>query len=189
MKKLTDGEQLNKGHAGRNSAIGFLMGMLLGGLVDSFTGDYGFATVAGMILGVLIGYRSAGRFHLMEYSPRVVRYLVISGILFFASLLAFFYLIGEQSRSEFSVMVALVPVLFGAFFTAALGYAISTLDELQRRIQVEAIAIGFGITGLIVLAIGLLGLVGMSQPDWLMVIPIMIGAWLVGKLWTRWRYR
>jgi hypothetical protein len=51
----------------------------------------------------------------------------------------------------------------------ALGYAVSTLDELQSRIQVKDIAIGLGIIALITLAFGLLGLAGMPQPDWLMV--------------------
>lgn len=188
MKKTVDEERLGKRHAGRNSAIGFLVGMLLGGLVDSYTGDYGLATVTGMILGALFGYRSAGGIHLMEYSPRVVRYLVISGLLFFASLLASIYLLDRQSANGFSLIVALIPALFAAFFILALGYAISTLDELQRRIQVEAIAIGFGITVLIALTIGLLGLAGMPQPDWLLMMPIMVGGWLLGKLWIRWRY-
>lgn len=183
-----DEEQQNKEHARRNSAIGFVVGMLFGGLVDAFRGDYGLATVIGMILGTLIGYRSAGRFHLMEYSPRVVRYLVFSGVLFFVSLLASFYLLDQQSGGSLSIIAALIPLLFGGLFVLTIGYAISTLDELQRRIQVEAIAIGFGITILIALTIGLLGLAGMPQPSWMMVTPIMVCAWLIGKLWTRWRY-
>lgn len=189
MKKPIDGEQLEKGHARRNSAIGFVLGMLLGGLVGSYTGNYGLAIVTGMILGALLGYRSAGRLNLMEYSPRAMRYLIVSGLLFFSTLMAFSYLIDRQNGSSFGVMAALLTVLFAALFTLAVGYAISTLDDLQRRIQVEAIAIGFAITGLIVLLIGLLGLTGMSQPDWLLVTPIMIGGWVIGKLLLRLRYR
>ena len=39
------------------------------------------------------------------------------------------------------------------------------------------------------LTIGLLGLAGIPQPDWLVVMPIMVGGWLIGKLWIRWQYR
>lgn len=189
MKKASDGESLDKARAARNSAIGFVLGMLLGGLVDSFTGDYGLATIAGMILGALIGYRSAARLDLMEYPPHVIRYLVISGALFFASLLAAFYLIDQQRADSSNMAIALFPSLLGALFVLTLGYAISTLDELQRRIQLEAMAVGFGITAVIVLTVGLFGLTGVSQPDWMLLVPIMAVAWLVGKLWTRWRYR
>lgn len=189
MKKASDGETLDKAHAARNSAIGLVLGMLLGGLVDSFTGDYGLATVAGMILGALAGYRSAAPLDLMEYPPRVIRYLALAGVLFFASLLAAFYLIDQQRTGSFSMAIALFPSLLGALFVLTLGYAISTLDELQRRIQLETIAVGFGITAVIALTVGMLRLAGVPQPDWILLAPIMAVAWLVGKLWTRWRYR
>ena len=63
------------------------------------------------------------------------------------------------------------------------------LDELQRRIQVEAIAIGFAITALITLSYGLLGLVDIPQPNLLYVSFIMVVSWGLGKLWTMWKYR
>lgn len=100
------------------------------------------ASVTGMIVGALIGYRSAARFHLMEYSPHVIRFLVISGALFFASLLAFLALYDSLNEGSLGLFAALVPIVTGGLFVLALSYAISSLDELQRRIQTEAIPSG-----------------------------------------------
>jgi glycerate kinase len=45
--------------------------------------------------------------------------------------------------------------------------AITSLDELGRRIQLEAIAIGFGGTAVTAMGCGMLGLADVSQISWL----------------------
>ena len=66
---------------------------------------------------------------------------------------------------------------------------IASLDELQRRIQTEAIAIGFAGTAIVVGGYALLQFAGYAQVNVGVVILIMSLMWLVGKLWTLWRYR
>ena len=60
---------------------------------------------------------------------------------------------------------------------------------MQRRIQAEPLAIGFGTTALVTMTVGLSGLAGTRQPNWMTVPALMSFAWLAGKLWTQWKYR
>lgn len=173
----------------RNTAIGFTVGMLFGGLVDMLTGDLGVFTILGMLMGSILGRFGLKRVHWMEYPPRAILWLVASGLFYLTVLLATFYLIDRGTSPSIESLLPYAPLLPGMFFLLAMGYALSNLDELQRRIQVEAIAIGFGMTVLTCMTIGLLGLTGTTQPNWLMVPLIMTLSWLIGKLWTRWYYR
>ncbi len=140
-----------------------------------------------MILGALIGYRGPQRIHLMEYPAEVIRNLVISGALFIIVWMGSIYIITHEIGVPFHTLLG--SAIPGFLFIVSLGNAISKLDELQRRIQVEAIAIGFGITALVTITFGLLGLTGTPQPNWMFVTVIMTFSWLAGKLWTRWKYR
>jgi hypothetical protein len=63
------------------------------------------------------------------------------------------------------------------------------LDELQRRIQTEAFAIGFGLSALTMVIVGLMADAGVPQPNWLMAAAVMSVFLLIGKLWTMWKYR
>ena len=171
-----------------NIAAGFIIGLMIGGLIDLFTGDRGIWTVIGMALGALFGYRGLPRLYLMEYPPKVIRNLVISGVLFFVIFLGSIYLINHDIGGSYQTLIALAPTIPLFIFILAIAKAIASLDELQRRIQIEAIAIGFGLTVLVSSTIGLLGLTGFPQPDWIFVSVIMVFSWLVGKLWTRWKY-
>lgn len=187
MNKNVDEPNSSQGTR-RNIAIGFIVGLMFGGLIDLYTGDSGIWTIVGMALGTLFGYRGLPRLYLMEYPPKVIRNLVISGALFFVVLLGSIYLINHDFGTAYQIFIALAPTLPLLFFIFSIARAFASLDELQRRIQVEAIAIGFGLTVLIALTIGMLGLVGFPQPAWMYVILIMVFSWLVGKLWTRWKY-
>jgi hypothetical protein len=187
--KEGSGQQESDGGSRENVAIGFVVGLLLGGLVDLYTGERGIGTLAGMVLGAVLGARGLPRVYLMEYPPGVIRNLVISGALFAVVFMGAVTLIDRESGGGWRTVLAFAPAAPGLLFAVALGKAIAGLDELQRRIQVEALAIGFGITALVTLTVGLLGLAGTRQPNWMTVPALMTFAWLAGKLWTRWKYR
>jgi hypothetical protein len=103
----------------------------------------------------------------------------------------------EKQRSQLEndldesvqIIIVLVPTIPGIWFLISLGRAIASLDELQRRIQLESIAIGFGISAMVVLTYGLLGMVGVPQAGWIYVPVVMVFGWFLGKMWTLWRYR
>lgn len=183
------GEVRSRDNARRNTAIGLVVGMMLGGLVDLYTGDLGIATILGMVLGSLIGHYGLQSVHLMEYPPGVLIRVVIAGVIFILTLFGTYYLLEHEANQSLKSILPFAPALPGCLLIISLGYALSKLDELQRRIQVEAIAIGFGITAIVSLTYGLLGLTGTSQPNWMLVPVIMTFSWLIGKLWTRWKYK
>ena len=183
------GEVQSKEDLRRNTAIGFIIGLMLGGLFDLLTGDYGIGTILGMVLGSVIGYIAPQRVYLMEYPRRTVLMLILTGTLFFVAFFATNTALERELSPTLRVILAFVPILPGILFIGSIGYALSNLDEMQRRIQFDAIAIGFGITALATLTIGMLGMTGFPQPSWLLVPLIMTVAMLIGKMWTRWKYR
>ena len=188
---------MNKGHSqespleyrNRNAALGFIIGVMFGGAVDLFTGDLGIGSIVGMVLGAFLGYFGLHRIHWMEYPPGVLSRLAIAGSFFFAVLLGTYYLLDRGTSDPWQTLLPFAPLLPGLLLMFSLGNAISHLDEMQRAIQVEALAIGFGISMLVTLTFGLLGLAGSLQPNWLWVPVIMTFSWLGGKLWTRWKVR
>jgi len=79
--------------------------------------------------------------------------------------------------------LALLPVPFFAAFIWTYGRNVRGLDELQRRIQLEALALAFPVALLVVFTAGLLDLAGFhGEQDWdlprlwpLVLFPYWIG--------------
>ena len=88
-------------------------------------------------------------------------------------------------------------------FAVAIGQAAATavvilfplfqmrrLDELQRRIQLEAFAVAFFATGVIGTTVGFLEAAGMPRFDWgAWIWPVMAGLWAAGLFFSARRYR
>jgi hypothetical protein len=62
------------------------------------------------------------------------------------------------------------------------------LDELQRRIQLDALALAFMVTALVTLSYGFLENVGIPALNMVWVWPLMASVWIIGLLIGRWRY-
>jgi hypothetical protein len=78
-----------------------------------------------------------------------------------------------------------VPVGFALLaFIRALG----RMDELQRRIQLDAVGFGFGATAIITFTYGLLELVGFPPISFIWVLPLMAALWGVGAVFAARRY-
>lgn len=170
-------------------AIGMIIGAALGAVVGWAIEDVLWGVMIGFLLGGAIGSRGLQGTNLMQYPPHVVRRLILSALLFFAVLPVSWTLLRDEMDKSLSILLALAPSIAGLFFVYSIGLAISSLDELQRRIQVESIAIGFGLTALFALSYGFLGLVDVPQPNLLYVVFFMVLSWAFGKLWTMWKYR
>jgi hypothetical protein len=63
------------------------------------------------------------------------------------------------------------------------------LDELQRRIQIEAFGFSLAATALITFAYGFLEGAGLPHLNWTYILPLMAALWAVGAAIFTFRYR
>ena len=88
---------------------------------------------------------------------------------------------------RFPLAVApVLPFIYGIF--SYLRY-IRMIDELQRRIAIEALAIAFGASAAITFCLGLLQIAGLPDINWSFVWAVMGGCWILGGLYADRRYR
>jgi hypothetical protein len=85
--------------------------------------------------------------------------------------------------------VAMLPLLAPPLMAWAVVRQLRRLDELQRRIQLEALALSFMVTALVTLSYGFLENVGFPALNMVWVWPLMGSFWIIGLLVGRWRYR
>jgi hypothetical protein len=171
------------------AAGGLLIGLIVGLVIGLIQGDLLEGAGFGLIVGLAIGVGLEGRGTPMQYQPGAMRRILLAGGLFLITLLLTLEFIDQLPAGGAKTLFALIPAAGFLLFVLALGAAIGGLDELQRRIQTEAISIGFGLAAVVMLAVGLLDQVGVEQPNWIYAgVPMIVG-WGLGKLWTMWKYR
>jgi len=85
--------------------------------------------------------------------------------------------------------VALVPLIPAGFALVAYLRFLGRMDELGKRIQLEALAFGFGAAGVLTFAYGFLENAGFPQLSYIWVFPVMIALWGIGGAIAQYRYR
>jgi hypothetical protein len=149
---------------------------------------------AGMLLGAALGYwadkKRGAKFETpMVFKPGDFPRIIVFLVLYTVACMVVYYLKDEGlSRGLYYALVG-ATVIPGVLMVFAFGRAFSNLDELQRRIQTEAIAIGFAGTFLAVTAYGLLQYGGLPELNWFFATPVMVFFYAIGKLVTMRRYR
>ena len=78
------------------------------------------------------------------------------------------------------IPLALLPVIPAVFGIIAYMRFVGRIDELQRRIQFEGLAFGFGVAGILTFSYGFLENVGFPHINLLWVFPLMIVLWGIG---------
>jgi hypothetical protein len=91
--------------------------------------------------------------------------------------------------ADWRYYVAVLPVAPAGFVVWLFVRALSRLDELQRRIQMEAFGFTVGTTALVTFGYGFLEGVGLPHLNWTYVLALMAVLWGVGTAIFRWRYR
>jgi len=95
-----------------------------------------------------------------------ISYLV-STVLFVVSYFVARLLLQINMPAPFNVLAALLPVPFAFLWISKFIQHIRQLDELQRRIHLEALAVAFPLTFLLLLTLGLLELtITLPAEDW-----------------------
>jgi hypothetical protein len=108
---------------------------------------------------------------------------------FLYALLAMLTKIGIELLHGLPRWTALLPLIPMALFVFALVRMITQSDELQQRISMQSLSIGFASTFVLTLVFAGLERAGLSQPKWDEMATYMMGLWAVAYLFASWRYR
>lgn len=95
----------------------------------------------------------------------------------------------EIDNQALRIIIAILPILPVPIGVWVIMTFVRTMDELQRRIQFEAVAFSMVMTGMITFTLGLLADVGVPQLDLTWVLPMSIALWGVGQSIASWRYQ
>lgn len=86
-------------------------------------------------------------------------------------------------------VVALAPLVPLVFALLAFVRFLRRMDELQRRIQLEALGFGFGATAILTFGYGFLENVGFPHLSYFAVLPTMLLLWGAASAVASMRYR
>jgi len=86
------------------------------------------------------------------------------------------------------IAVAIAPILPIVLLVWGFLEYLNSVDELQQKIQLNAIAWAAGMTGLITMTIGFLEDAGLPRLSGTYVFPLMIALWGIGLLFFTRRY-
>lgn len=111
----------------------------------------------------------------------------------FLAYLAVLYLSVAFIRSHpftpWRLPIAVSPVIPALYAVVAFARYLGSMDELQRHIQLEAMAFAFGGTAIGTFGYGFLERVGLPHLNWLYVWPFMVLFWGIGLLLANRRYQ
>ena len=121
------------------------------------------------------------------YSPRFLALALGCAVLVMgAALLARSFERGSAARLA---LAAAQGIATGAVIVTSM-LRIRRLDEMQQRVQLEALAMAFAGTGVLGTAYGFLVNAGLPDIEWgALVWPVMVGLWAIGLLFANRRYQ
>ena len=112
----------------------------------------------------------------------LIRPLLIP-LVFYMGLLAFSVSwMPDNPDSNWRWAVALLPMIPGVFIAIGVVRAILKLDELAKKIILEALAVSFSCTLVLILSLALLELAGLPHINPVYTALFMSVVWLVAKL-------
>lgn len=96
-------------------------------------------------------------------------------------------LAGDTAGEGMQILLSLAPMLPAIFLCVVIIRMIRRMDEMQRKLQVEALALAFAGTALLTFGYGFLEGAGLPRLSMFAVWPVMAGLWVVGVLVGRFR--
>lgn len=122
------------------------------------------------------------RKYLIEFGGSTLAYVAALAITNACLMAGIFHGIGRHA-------IALLPMLPACAICWAIIRQLGRLDELQRRLQFEALAMSFAATALLTFSYGFLEGLGYPKLSMFVVWPIMCAFWIIGVAVGNWRYR
>jgi hypothetical protein len=124
---------------------------------------------------------SAGRKHMVYTFVAMLFYLLATYISVHA--------IRQNPSISWKYVWALLPMLPALYVPFSVVSFLRGIDELQRKIQLDALAFAFATSAVLTLSYGFLQNAGLPELSWIWVWPVMSLCWIVGLAVARWRYR
>jgi hypothetical protein len=173
----------------RRVAEGIAVGMGVGLVIGFIFGDESAGLIIGMGIGAAVGARHELRGRFMQYPPQALRRMAFGLILFLVVMFGAYALLDQDLQPPWDIIASLMPTLPGFYLLYAVSSAISSLEERQRLIQLEGLAVGFGIALVAALSIGLLSTTISLPANWIYLTLLLVVSWGVGKGVALVRYR
>jgi len=192
MKRPRDESYEFRARIGVGASLGTLLGASLAALFFNASQVVIVGAIIGAGLGAAVGSRlksQAFQFIWIEYSRDIARRLLFSGFLFLAPFSFFIYFLKVGTTPAIEILLLSATSLAGLYLIYTVGYVISQLDDLLRKIILEAIALGFGLSLFFFLTLGLLSLAFPIPSNWLIAFIIMLTSMLLGRFVVAVKYR
>jgi len=126
-------------------------------------------------------HEQAGRKYLFRFSLAMGGYVLL--------LIVFVVLIDRVEQDALRIALALLPVLPVLLGTGAYIQFLRNMDEMQRRLTLEGLAISVALTGSITFALGFLDIAGYPTLHLIWVFPMLMAFWGIGRYVASLRYR
>ena len=123
---------------------------------------------------------AATKRYLKEFLPAMALYAI--------TVIATSWALERMGETPLRFFVAILPVIPMVFALLAFLRWLNSLDELQQRIQLNAIAFAAGATGMLTFAWGFLESAGAPCLSWTFIFPLMILFWGLGGVIARRTY-
>jgi hypothetical protein len=125
-------------------------------------------------------------------SPRSRRYLAEFGTamaVYVVVVLISGAVVRAHPDAGWRYVVAVTPLIPAVAAAVAVLRHMGRIDELERRIQLEALAFGALLTGLVTFTYGFAEQAGAPSLSMVFVLPLLVALWGVGVGAATWRYR
>ena len=122
------------------------------------------------------------RRYIRQFLPAMIAYSIV--------LPPTIWLLGRMSDSSlWRIPVAVLPMIPIGFALRAYLIYLNSMDELQRRIQMNGVAFAAGATGMVTLTYGFLENAGFPTLSWIWIFPMIIAFWGIGSAVAERRYK
>ena len=124
-----------------------------------------------------------------QAAKRYTREFTVTMIAYTVVIIASSLMLNDLEASPWHFPIALLPIIPVVFMIMAFMRYLAAIDELQQKIQLQAIGFAAGTTGLLTFAYGFLELVGFPQFSIFLVFPMIIMLWGLGLAFFTRRYQ
>lgn len=124
---------------------------------------------------------AASRRYLLEFGSAMAAYVVV--------VLISEAVVRAHPDAGWRYAVAVAPLVPAVAAVVAVLRHLGRIDELERRVQLEALVFGALVTGLATFTWGFVELAGAPRMPVIWVLPLLVATWGLGVAVTRRRYR